>query len=93
MKVEINKAIKNQSGQIVVENLLLLVLMVGITSLAFKTLRQQEVVRSLLGAPWGKLSGMIQCGTWSKLENGQRSCAAGNHPMSRDRNISLKPGG
>lgn len=73
-----------QSGQILVEMVLLLALGVGMASLAIKLLQDNQFAQNLVVRPWLTLSGMIECGTWD-------GCTPGYHPASGNRILSFKP--
>lgn len=76
------KTLRNQSGQAVVEFVLLFVISVSVTLLAVRFLEKN--VPDLIAKPWTTLSGMIECGTWS-------GCKPGHHPNTLDRVLSYKP--
>jgi hypothetical protein len=80
--------LKNQRGQVLIEALLLMVLLLGISTLISRQLREREYFQSLVTGPWSRLQGMVECGVWEPC-TGQR----GLHPNSNTRNISLDPRG
>ncbi|PIS11227.1 MAG: hypothetical protein COT73_05105 [Bdellovibrio sp. CG10_big_fil_rev_8_21_14_0_10_47_8] len=75
---------KNQGGQMIVETILLLALLVSVSLLVSKYLQESRFAQKLVGEPWGTLSGMIECGVWT-------GCGAGKHPNSKGRYLSLRP--
>ena len=84
---------KNQNGQALVEGVLLMVVMVGILALVLKFLQgggDGPVVQQLTQGPWGRLSGMIQCGVWKPCGI-NNSPVAQKNPNTRARTLSLKP--
>ncbi len=85
------KTLKNQSGQIIIEYVLLMVVVLTGSFMVQKFLKDKKFIQNFTFEPWGKLNGMIQCGTWSKC--GVESPTAGQHPNSKERVLSLKPGG
>ena len=56
--------LKNQEGQVVVESVLLLVVMVGVMMLVINGLKKMNYVENLAFTPWTKVQGMIECGVW-----------------------------
>ncbi len=86
MRVKENLRRKNsrESGQLVVEFILLLALGVGASVLASNLLRENQFAQKLFGRPWETLAGMIECGTWD-------GCRSGYHPASGNRILSYRP--
>lgn len=81
-------SINNQKGQIIVEAVLLMVLMVSLAVLVSSKLREMQFAQKVVAGPWVMLNGMIECGVWTDCSQG-----AGLHPSTRNRNISLDPEG
>jgi hypothetical protein len=79
-----HRPLQNQSGQLVVEAVLLLALLVGISMLVTSRLKRSNFAQNLVTSPWEKMSGMVECGNWGK-------CAAGFHPSSINRIVSWLP--
>ena len=78
--------IKNEKGQMVVEAVLIIVVLLGLGSMVTKALKQYEIGRKLTSEPWTLLSGMIVCGTWQPC----RGNARGLHPSTRDRALTTR---
>jgi hypothetical protein len=78
------KSLQNQSGQLVVEAVLLIAVIMGITMLTSAYIQRNEFANKLVAKPWKTLSGMIECGTWT-------GCGPQSHPASTPRNLSLQP--
>lgn len=76
----------NQKGQLVVEAVLLMFVLMGISVAVSNYLQDNQVARKLTAEPWAKLSGMIECGTWNPC----RGSVRGLHPSTIDRANSLK---
>jgi hypothetical protein len=77
----------NQRGQLVVEAILLMTVLLGITMAVSSFLQKNKIAQNLTFDPWSHLSSMIECGSWS-------SCRTlGVHPSTADRGLSLKPEG
>ena len=80
--MDLNPISSQQKGQIVVESVLLLVVMVAVMTLVINGLKKMNYVESLTFSPWARISGMVECGVWEPcgvtLANG-----AGLHPSTR----------
>lgn len=76
--------LQNQSGQALLETVLLLAITVGFSLWITNYLKENQFAQKLVAQPWNTLTGMIECGTW-------KGCAKGMHPNSTNRIISLKP--
>lgn len=81
----------SEKGQIVVEYTLLLLVVIGLSSLVVSTLRSSNMMKNLVFEPFAKLNGMIQCGTWDPC--GLAARAANRHPNSETRILSLRAEG
>lgn len=71
---------KNSKGQVSVEIVLMLALMVGIMTLVSTSFRNNELIASLVSGPWKHLSGLIQNGSW-----GTPTETMTQHPNRQDR--------
>lgn len=79
--------LKNQGGQVIVEYVLLMVVMLGIGMLVQKGLKDANLFQSFAFEPWQRLNGMAQCGTWSPC--GVEVKKGGLHPNTKERVLSL----
>lgn len=79
------RQIRNQGGQVIVEAVLLMVMMMATTYAVTNYFRQNKVASKLTLEPWQKLSGMIECGSWSDCRANK-----GLHPSTRNRNLSSR---
>ncbi|MGE0632995.1 MAG: hypothetical protein AB7O96_11340 [Pseudobdellovibrionaceae bacterium] len=75
--------LKNQKGQLVVEAVLLVVVMVALFGFFSNWMRNQEFTKKMISGPWLLLSGMIENGVWLPPEK-----ARALHPNNLERNIS-----
>jgi hypothetical protein len=75
---------KNQRGQLVVEAVLLMTVLLGITFMVTSFLQKSQIAQKFTSEPWARLAGMIECGSWQSCQG-----SPGLHPSSRDRNLSL----
>jgi hypothetical protein len=82
--VRTNK-VKNQKGQVLIEAVLLLTLVVGMWSVFSKYAKQKKWFDSLVNGPWQTMSGMIETGVWDAPQKSKSK-----HPNSFNRVISLK---
>lgn len=83
-KTAAQNKVGNQKGQLVVEAVLLIAVIMAVTILVSNYIQSNEFANKLVAKPWKTLSGMIECGTWT-------GCGQGNHPGSAARNLSLQP--
>jgi hypothetical protein len=79
--------LKGQSGQVIVEYILTLVVVLSISFMLQKWLKDKNFVQNFAFHPWEKLNGMIQCGTWTKC--GVETPTPGMHANSKERVLSL----
>lgn len=77
---------RNQKGQVALEAILLVVVLLGISVFAQNKLKQSGLAAKMVQGPWGKLSGMIECGVWEPCKGRK-----GTHPSTRERNLSFDP--
>ena len=76
---------KSQRGQLVVEAVLLMSVLLGITMLVSSFFQKSQLAQKLTFEPWSQLTNMIECGSWSSCQT------AGVHPSTVDRGLSLNP--
>ncbi len=79
-----NSLLHNQSGQGVVEFILLAAIGLSIAVGTTHFLRDKQFAQNLISHPWVKLSGMIECGSWS-------GCGKGHHPDTEPRVRTYRP--
>lgn len=82
----LKQSFKNQSGQLVVEAILLMIVLLGMSFLVSQYLKDSQFAKKLTAEPWARLTGMIECGTWQNCRGGLR----GLHPSTGDRIMSLR---
>ena len=75
----------NQSGQMLVEMLLLMTVLFGLTFAISAYFKNDEVFSKLISGPWQNLSGMIQNGVWAPPATAMK-----NHPNHHSRHVSVK---
>ena len=78
-------SIKKQRGQITVEIVLLLVVMIGASYLALEKFKVQKPVYNFISNPWKTIGGMIESGSWQK-----RAEARKDHPNYWKRMFTTK---
>ena len=79
----------NEKGQTVLEAVLLIVVLVGLSTFLMNGLKKMDYVATLTVDPWARVSGMIECGVWSPC--GLQTPSPGQHPSNRV--ISYRPVG
>ena len=75
----------NHRGQMTVEMILILTILVGLTTFVSTQMRDNELLAEVVSKPWQVLAGMIQNGVWQPID---RSNAA--HPNHAGRHATLK---
>ena len=78
--------LKNQKGQFAIEAVLLMLITIGALAWATNQIREGNYLAKLIGGPWGKVSGMIECGVWSTPVK-----ARPFHPNQLNRSLTLDP--
>jgi hypothetical protein len=61
--------LRNESGQMVLEYILIAVIFTGITVMTTQFFQDNEILRTLVAKPWQSLAGMVQNGDWGTPEN------------------------
>ena len=77
--------LKEQGGQMIVESVLIMTMLVGFAFFISSYFRSNEIVAKLISSPWTNLAGVIQNGTWAPATQNMRL-----HPSDMDRRISLE---
>ena len=76
----------NSRGQVVIENVLLLVLSVGILFSVSRLLKERQVISNLVYGPQEKIAGMTESGVWASPEEARK-----DHPNSTKRILTVVP--
>lgn len=76
---------RNQSGQAVIEALLIITLLFGAVYIISEQFKSGEYLIQVVEGPWQKLSGIIQNGVWRSPEESMNL-----HPSAYDRHISIQ---
>ena len=61
-----SKKRNQQSGQMTVEMVLILIALMGIVGFASETLKEQKVLQQFISVPWKMVSNMMESGVWEK---------------------------
>jgi len=77
-------ALNNQGGQLIVEAVLIIVMLVGFTFMVANYFKSNEVLKQLISGPWQNLAGMMQNGVWAPPAVG-----AAIHPNSHNRGVVI----
>jgi uncharacterized membrane-anchored protein len=76
---------KNQSGQFVLESILLMVVLMGLLAAVTAYFDQNGVISSMVKGPWTNLAGLIQNGVWKPIAAGEQQ-----HPSMDLRHVSIQ---
>jgi hypothetical protein len=76
---------RSERGQMVVEMILIMIVLLGIAALTTQTLKSSGFLNKMINAPWNQLAGMLQNGVW-----GPPSKTNKLHPNGYFRHISLE---
>jgi hypothetical protein len=81
---------REQSGQVILEYILLLVVALSVSFILQRFLRDRQIAATLTVRPWASLDGMIQCGVW-RPDCGIGKQAGSTHPTSGGRVLTHDP--
>ena len=76
---------RNQSGQAVVEAVILMIIFVGFLSFAVRQFQDQALLERLVQGPWLHLAGMIESGVWAEKNTARRL-----HPNHIGRHVTFE---
>jgi hypothetical protein len=79
------KTVRNAKGQMVVEAVLIMVVLLGIQLMVARYFKGNEVLKQLITGPWAAMAGMLQNGVWLPRERGAIS-----HPSGHTRHITIQ---
>ena len=80
----------NESGQVILEYILILIVALSVGVILQRFLREQEFAANMTVRPWGRLDGMIQCGVW-RADCGIGKTATASHPTAAGRVLTQDP--
>jgi len=80
-----NGSHRRQRGQVIIEMVLLLVLVIGFWGAFSRYAKQKKWFESLVSGPWQSMAGMIETGVWEPPPK-----ALAKHPNNFNRVVSLK---
>lgn len=75
----------SQSGQALVELILLMAIFVGLATFVIKEVKEREFLSNLVSGPWKHLDGLVSNGHWSERNKSNQF-----HPGLFGRRVSLK---
>ncbi|WP_413583124.1 hypothetical protein [Bdellovibrio sp. HCB288] len=78
--------VANNKGQLVIEAVLLMVVMVGIFVASMNALRGSNFLANMISGPWDRVAGMMESGVWKPAKDARQM-----HPNQRSRGISVDP--
>jgi hypothetical protein len=77
--------LRKQSGQMILEAVLIITMLFAVTGLIASFFRNEEVVKRLVSGPWQNLAGMMQNGVWKPASEGAIS-----HPNAHGRHVVIQ---
>lgn len=78
-------SLRSQSGQLIVEAVLIIVILMATTFATAKFFKGEELLKKLVQGPWQSLAGMLQNGVWGTPE-----ATAISHPNGHGRHIVIQ---
>ena len=72
----------DQRGQMTIEAVLIMTVLLGIVTAASAQFRSKNVMQTLAAGPWQYVRGMIECGIWDK------TLANPHHPNAKTRHLT-----
>jgi len=73
------KNLLEQSGQLIIEAILLMTLFFGIAVMIQKQFKDQSIISAMVAGPWAQVSGMISNGVWKPETEGRPMHPQGNN--------------
>ncbi|MCB0422137.1 MAG: hypothetical protein KDD61_14155 [Bdellovibrionales bacterium] len=80
-----DKPLRSQGGQMILEAILILVVLFGATLFIAEKLKSEEAFASVISKPWKSIAGMLENGYWEAPEASRT-----RHPNKLNRHISIK---
>ena len=77
-------SLRNQSGQLILEAILIIVALFAVTLLVGNYFKNEDLVKKIIQGPWKNLAGLIQNGVWQPVDT---SGAA--HPNGHGRHVVI----
>lgn len=75
---------RGQAGQAVTEAILILVLLLGFTTIVTSYFKNEEILKKLVTGPFAYMAGMLQNGVWLPPDQG-----AASHPAGHFRHVVI----
>jgi len=72
------KSFKSQSGQMILEAILLMTLFLGIATLIKREVGDKNIIGAMVAGPWNQVSGMMSNGVWKSETQGRSLHPQGN---------------
>ncbi len=76
--------LSGQGGQMIVEAVLIIVMLVGFTFMVANYFKKNELLKQMISGPWQNLAGMLQNGVWAPPATG-----ALIHPNAHNRGVVI----
>lgn len=80
------KRLRNRNGQMTVEAVLLLTIMVGFFTIVHRRISEKQLLSQIVSGPWSYIQGMIENGVWVPAASGKTM-----HPNVFGRRASPEP--
>ncbi len=77
--------LRNKKGQMTIEAVLLLVIMVAVFTVVHRTISEGEYLSKIVSGPWGYMQGMVANGVWKSGNSNNM------HPNAFDRRATPEP--
>lgn len=81
-----NKHLRSNKGQMTIEAVLLLTIMVSFFTVAHRVISGQQYLSKIVSGPWSYVSGMIENGVWAPAASSKPL-----HPNTFKRRASPEP--
>ena len=80
-----SKKLKFSKGQAIIESVLLMVVLLGLTMVIFDKIKGEELISTLIDTPKNYIKGMSRSGVWKKSPED-----IAEHPNKEDRWVQIK---
>ena len=80
------KHLKSSKGQITIEAVLIMTVMVSVFFAVQKNFKAKDYLATLINGPWGYVQGMVENGVWAPSDEGRTK-----HPNNYARRASPEP--
>lgn len=64
-----NQMLQNQKGQLAIEAVLIVVLLLSLSIFASRYIRDQNLMGKIISEPWSQIAGMMATGNWQAAQS------------------------